>query len=248
MSGLILLILVTLQAEPVGLQVQRAIQSGNPYGASEIMARLGDTKAVARGYTEVTRDLYRARRDLRAFVIVSRQGIEYLLIKATEADKTDPALASELRGAAKTLAYNLAANTWPGWNEPGIRITPADLEAGMDAARLNLRLAIELKRGADPMFNAHWIIGAHELAQGRHTEAIASYEQARKIANEENLRGNAMLAGGSIAIAKIAGKLDVAAGEREFSQVKMSLTSGNVPDGKFFADQLETAYQVFIKK
>ena len=118
----------------------------------------------------------------------------------------------------------------------------------MDAARLNLRLAIELKRGAAPMFNAHWIIGAHELAQGRHTEAIASYEQARKIANEENLRGNAMLAGGSIAIAKIAGKRDVAAGEREFSEVKMSLTSGNVPDGKFFADQLETAYQVFIKK
>lgn len=82
MSGLILLMLVTLQAEPLGQQVQRAIQSGDPYGASEIMARMGDTKAVARGYTEVTRDLYRARRDLRAFVIVGRQGIEYLLIKS----------------------------------------------------------------------------------------------------------------------------------------------------------------------
>ena len=150
------------------------------------MARLGEPKAVARAYNDVTRDLYRTRRDLPAFVVVSRQGIEYLLVKAAEVERSDAVLAEELRGAAKTMAYNLAANTWPGWNQPGIRITPADLEAGMEAARLNLRLAIDLKRGPDPMFNAHWVIGALELARGRHAEAIASYEQARKIAAESN--------------------------------------------------------------
>jgi hypothetical protein len=212
------------------------------------MSRLGDPRAVARGYNEVTRDLYQTRRDLPAFVLVSRQGIEYLLIKATEADRTDPSAANELRGAAKTLAYNLAANTWPGWNEAGIRIRPEDLEAGMEAARLNLRLALELQRGAEPLFNAYWIIGALELAQGRHNEAIASYEQARKLANQESLRGYALLAGGSIAIAKIAGKVDVAAGEREFVQAKTALTTGNLSDGKFLADQLDVAYQVFVRK
>ena len=248
MHSLVFLILMTLQAEPLATQIQKAVQDGNSYAAAEIMARLGEPKAVARAYNDVTRDLYRTRRDLPAFVVVSRQGIEYLLIKAAEVEKSDAVLAEELRGAAKTLAYNLAANTWPGWNQPGIRITPADLEAGMEAARLNLRLAIDLKRGPDPMFNAHWVIGALELARGRHAEAIASYEQARKIAAESNLPANGLLAGGSIAIVKIAGKINVAEGERELSQVKTSLVSQNLSDGKFFADQLETAYQVFVKK
>src|SRR4029434_5953870 len=211
MHGFVLLLLMTLQAEPLSSQIQRTIQSGNPYGAAEIMARLGDPKTVARGYTEVTRDLYRTRRDLPSFVLVSRQGIEYLLVKAAEVEKADATLAEELRGTAKTMAYNLASNTWPGWNETGIRITPAEIEAGMEAARLNLRLAIELKRGPDPMFNAHWVIGALELARGRHDEAIASYEQARKIATDSNLRAYVLLAGGSIAIAKISGMINVSA-------------------------------------
>src|SRR5688572_8312626 len=118
----------------------------------------------------------------------------------------------------------------------------------MEAARLNLRLAIDLKRGPDPMLNAHWVIGALELARGRHAEAIASYEQARKIAAESNLPAYGLLAGGSIAIVKIAGKINVAEGERELSQVKSSLVSQNLSDGKFYADQLETAYQVFVKR
>jgi tetratricopeptide (TPR) repeat protein len=181
---------------------------------------------------------------------LSRQppGDRILLVKATEVEKADATLAEELRGTAKTMAYNLASNTWPGWNETGIRITPADIEAGMEAARLNLRLAIELKRGPDPMFNAHWVIGALELARGRHDEAIASYEQARKIATDSNLRAYALLAGGSIAIAKIAGKINVSEGERDLAQVKSSLTSENLNDGKFFADQLEATYQIFVKK
>ena len=44
------------------------------------------------------------------------------------------ALGSSLRLQGKKLAYNLAADTWPGWNEPGIVITTSDLDAGLDAA------------------------------------------------------------------------------------------------------------------
>jgi hypothetical protein len=239
---------MTLQAEPLALQIQKIIRSGDPYCAIEIMARQGDLKTVERVYYEVTRDLYRNLHDLPAFVTVSRQGIDYMLWKASELDPTDSALAEEMRGAAKTLAYNLASNTWPGWNEPEIRITASEMDAGMEAARLNLRLGIELKRGAEPMFNAHWIIGALELARGRHAEAIRSYEQARQIAIEATLRSCALLASGSIAIAKIVGGIDAVEGERELLQVKTSLTSENLNDGKFFSDQLETAYQVFTKK
>jgi hypothetical protein len=210
------------------------------------MARQGDAKTVARLYTEVTRDLYRRVKDLPASIIVSRQGIDYFLAKAAEVERTDAPLANELRGVAKTLAYNLAANTWPGWNESGIRPTPTDIETGLDAARLNLRLAQELSRGAEPMFNAHWIIGAMELARGRHADAIRSYEQARQISSEASLRHYTLLAEGSIAIARIAGKINVTDNEREFRRVKSDLTAGGVTDGKFYSDQLDTTYKFFI--
>ena len=49
-------------------------------------------------------------------------------------------------------------------------------------------------------------------------------------------------------MAKIVGKVDTAQGERDLSQVKSALTSENLADGKFFADQLDTAYQVFVKE
>ena len=238
----------TVQTEPLYLQIQSAIRTGDSYKAAEILARQGDLKTVARAYAEVTRDLYRRLRDLPAFIVVSRQGIDYFLARAAEVERNDPGLSEELRGTAKTLAYNLASNTWPGWNEAGIRITPSEIETGLDAARLNLRLALELKRGPEPMLNAHWIIGALDLARGRHAEAIRSYEQARRIASENSLRSYALLAEGSIAIAKIAGKMDAVEGERELRRVKTELTSGNLTDGKFFSDQLETAYQVFVGK
>jgi hypothetical protein len=98
------------------------------------------------------------------------------------------------------------------------------------------------------MFNAHWIVGALELARGRHAEAIRSYELARQIATEASLRSYALLAAGSIAIVKVVGKVDAVEGEREFLQAKTTLTSEDLKDGKFFSDQLETAYQVFVKK
>ena len=69
MRGCVLLLLMILQGESLSSQIQRAIQSGNSYGAAEIMAR----------------------GDLPSFILVSRQGIEYLLVKATEVEKTDPA-------------------------------------------------------------------------------------------------------------------------------------------------------------
>ncbi len=78
----------------------------------------------------------------------------------------DPELANKLRSGAKGCADDFASYAWSGWDEPGITITQADRAAGFDAARVNLRLAIELERGDLPTSRAHWMVGAYYLETG----------------------------------------------------------------------------------
>jgi len=74
------------------------------------------------------------------------------------------AAVDRLRSTAKGLAYDVGSLTWPGWEEPGIDPTPEDLAFGRECARLNLRLAIELKKPALKISMAYWLVGADALA------------------------------------------------------------------------------------
>jgi hypothetical protein len=151
------------------------------------MAREGEPAVVAALYSSAVTSLYRAD-DLRSVVVVAQKGIDYCLMQASEAGKRkDKTLEELLRGLAKTIAYNLGSYTWPGWDEPGIKIQPEDLVLGFQAAKLNLRLGEDLARGAEPMSRAHWLVGAHALAAGnmqRHWrvfERQPNFRQRREI-------------------------------------------------------------------
>ena len=93
-------------------------------------------------------------------IALARAGIHRALFEADRVPTADPDAAEALRGQAKTIAYDLGANLWPGWQDEGIVLTPADLTTGLEAARLNLRLAEQLGRPALPRCNAHWLLGA----------------------------------------------------------------------------------------
>jgi hypothetical protein len=240
--------LLAMQGDPLSVQIRKAVQTGDSYAIGEIMTRRGDPRTVARLFTETARDIYWKDHDLPAFVELSRRGIDYCLTHAAEVEKTDTSLAQDLRGAAKTISYNLASFLWPGWDEPGVKLSAADITIGFEAARLNLRLGAELQRGPEPMSSAHWMVGAFSLATGDHASAIASFEKSRDVATAGNLQANALLATGYIGITRAAGKIDAPRGEKELADAKAALASEKIQDGPFFADQLATAYRVFVKK
>lgn len=147
------------------------------------------------------------------------------------------ALARSVGDAAeeKAMNYDLASFCWPGWDEPGIEIAEDDLAAGEKAADENLRLAEELKRDHGPMANAHFMVGAYQLARGRSTEAQASFRRQREHASAAEDRAGVLLAEGYLSLAS-RGTAEEAAG---------ALRNSGLENGIFFADQLDTAARVF---
>ena len=134
-----------------------------------------DLRESPDAYSEAMRHAYWEDRDLAGATAIAFAGISRLL---AEAPAAGPDRAHELRSQAKRLTYDLASFTWPGWDEPGIIVTPPEMRAGYAAARANLRMAQELDKGDLPLSRAHWILGAHELAAGHPDEAQASFGRA----------------------------------------------------------------------
>ena len=91
----------------------------------------------------------------------------------------DVAATVKLKTAAKTLAYNVAANCWPGWGDEGVVIEASHIDAGLELAILSLRLVEELALGPHQLGNAHWLVGALQLAAGRLDASLLSFGQAR---------------------------------------------------------------------
>jgi hypothetical protein len=128
---------------------------------------------VAERFDAAVRGLYWEHKDVSAVVTVARAGILYCLAKSAEAGTQE--IADQLAGKAKALAANMGSFTWPGWAEPGCSPSRADMEAGLDAARLNLRLAEELGRPPERIEDAHWLLGAQLIAAGEPELALEEF-------------------------------------------------------------------------
>jgi len=223
-------------------KVQQLLRSADSLAAAEFLEAEGEPKAVGQRYYRVMNDLYWKRHDLPGLITVARLGIHYCVSRAQGAPEAE---AAELRGLGKTMAYDLASFTWPGWNDAGIHPTPADEATGLDAARLNLRLAMQLKRGAAPMSNAHWLLGAQQLAAGQFAGALHSFEHSAEFARQDKNRGAELMAQGyGILTRSLEGKSPDA--EKELRANAEALVKEK--DGEFFRDQIETARKVFAAR
>lgn len=209
--------------------VGRAVALGG--SGVEVVQRLFDLAHVA----------YWKRKDLPAAVVYSLAGIRRALAEAEGAG--DGEEAEKLLGLGKATAFNLASYTWPGWEEPGIKITATDLAAGRDAAGLNLRLAMRLNRPAVAVANAHWMVGAHALSAGDYDGAMASFWEYLAVAPTEEHR---CLAEGYVAVAMLAAGREVSGAEGRFEAAVVRLRVLESDDGKFFADQLVSVRKFFI--
>ncbi|WP_146371236.1 hypothetical protein [Symmachiella macrocystis] len=229
-------------------QIVTAVKQGDDtYAAMAELEAAGEPAVVAEHYSQLLRQFYFQEKNVPQMVMFGRGGIGYALSQAKQLETTNPKSAEQLRGIAKTIAYNLGVNCWPGWRDEGITITASDRAAGYDAALLNLRLARELKRDAEILGHAHWLVGAHHLAAHRHADAIAEFNKSSVEFTKANKTDYQFMAAGYTALADQLSPNAAADAKQKYEAALAALKSRNTEDAKFFAEQIKTAAEVFAE-
>jgi hypothetical protein len=152
-----------------------------------------------------------------------------------------------LRGSAKHLAYNLASFTWPGWNQEGITITVSDLVVGLEAARLNFRLAEELARPDKAKANALWMLGAQQLAAEDFQTAAQTFLRGKSHAHQANETSIERMLHGYAMLARLLAEPTNGVAHTNFQDALTSLKADGSSDAVEYANQLTVALAVFEK-
>jgi hypothetical protein len=230
-------------------EVAKDFQTGDSYAVIERIHRDGGTPTdIAKRYQELANDLYWKSKHAPAAVRLSAGGIAYCLTKATELATTDATTSHALRDIAKQMAFNLASFAWPGWDESGITLTPTEINAGADAAKLNLRLAIELNRPPKGMSNAYWMLGAYAIVDRRIEDATAAFERAAEVSEQVPDAAAVAMNRAYGAMARTLAQASTPDVERDFDRAMEHLRSIPSEDATFYAQQIVTARRVFSSK
>lgn len=223
--------------------IVRLLEEQDSYAAVQrIREQQQSPQAAIDVFADTMQRLYSERHDVPGMIAVGRAGIQFGLQAADDggADHAD-----DLRGAAKAMAFNLAANTWPGWNDEGICLTRSDRLVGLDAAHLNLRLARELRRDDLALCNAHWILAAHLLADGRFDDARAEFDRAETHARSAGRADYELMCRGYSAMTADLAEPYLTEPRCRFDRCVDELRALDTDDSRFFADQLEAVLELF---
>jgi tetratricopeptide (TPR) repeat protein len=225
-------------------KVKKIVEEKGSDAAIEFIQEQGDFRTIVNSYNNLIGDLYWKEKALDAVVPIANAGIKYCLDKSQEFAKTDPETSTKLKILAKVFSANLASFTWPGWDEEGITVTDADLKAGLEAAKLNLRLVEEL--GSDPaqLSNSHWSIGAHHLAAKDYQKAIDAFNQAASKARAAEKKDGELMNSGYAAMARMLKGEDA---QTDFDAAVEALKELGTDDANFYAQQLEDVLKVFSR-
>ena len=216
------------------------VESGNlPVAISSVKANPDPVEASA-AFIELARQTYRQLKDVSSMVAIADAGTQFALSQGGTSN------ASKLKKNAKVLAFNTAANCWPGWGDEGIEIRTEHLEAGLKLATLSRDLTEELDLGHKERGTAHWLIGALHLAMGEFAESIAALQRAK---DEYRAGGNSdqlLMAEGYAALALKAQPASRSAGALELDRILRQLGNQNSKEAQFFANQLITADRILV--
>ena len=238
----------TANEQPAWLQA--TLKTWTEEDSSAAFAQLegsGTPGEVAERYGILAQYLFNDRKDLAAMILASRAGIHFNLTRASALDATDKTAAADHRGHAKAIAYNLGANCWPGWSDPGISITTTEREIGLDAARLNFRLAMELRRPAEPRAHAHWLLGAQLLAAGQFDAAAAEFAASGRQFAEADKPIEEQMAVAYEQLTRRVQQVSDAARREQLTGSLAALEALDNDDARFYAAQIRTAEKVFAK-
>lgn len=205
----------------------------------------GTASEVCELYGQAVKDLYWLDKGAKSLVVIGSRGVSFCLEQAIKFVDSEPTMANGFKAQAKTIAYNVAANTWPGWGDEGVIISKSETEAGLEAAKLNLKLAEELKKPSDKIAAAYWLLSAMQLALDKFQESIASIDLSNIYASQagdktvlaynEGFKGLIFLASGNIT------------GTEPFDSGVRKLKEIGSEDATFYVSQLATGKKIFVK-
>jgi hypothetical protein len=220
------------------------VRTGKVVEAISIVEAIPNPMEASVAFVELSRQVYRQLKDLDSMIAVGNAGTPFALWKA--ASSGDSAEAEKLRRYAKVLAFNTAANCWPGWGDAGINIKPDHLKAGLKLAVLSRDLVLELNLGSKERGTSRWLIGALHLAMGQHAEALAELQAAKEEFEAGGDSDCVLMAEGYAALALKAQPEFRLAGGDELARILVLLGDRVSKEAQFFANQLITADRVLI--
>ena len=219
-------------------EVMRLVESGNFLAAISYLEAGKDAVTVSANYIRFAQSLYKERKDVSRMLDAARRGIAYSLNAAAREELE--AMAATLKENAKTIAFNAAANCWPGWGDDVI-IEPTHLMEAVDLAVQCLRLVEELKLGNIRLGRAYWLIGALALARGLGGDADEAFEHAQSAFHAEGADASELMVQGYRALSRMRQPRSQDLGAEEFSEVRQRLQEDGSKEALFYLQQLTTA-------
>ena len=193
-----------------------------------------------KAFNDAVRHAYWEKKDLPAAVEIGQAGITF----AEELVAQHPDQAEEIYARQKTIYYNLASFTWPGWEENGITVTEAQMQIGLEAAQDNLRVAQKLKKAPLSCSRAYWMLAAQELAARQYDNARQNFARAEALARkDERAEGEALLAAGFVLVVGLLQAPGNQTLKARLEEIKQTLRP--MDHGKIFIAQIVDALRVF---
>jgi hypothetical protein len=219
-------------------EVMRLVDSGNLPAAISYLEAGKDAVTVSANYIRFAQSLYNERKDVSRMLDAARRGIAYSLDAA--ARDAREATAATLKENAKTVAFNAAANCWPGWGDDVI-IEPTHLIEAVDLAVQCLRLVEELELGNIRLGTAYRLIGAVALARGHAADAAEAFEHAQSAFHAESAHASELMVQGYRALSRMRQPRFQDLGAVEFCEVRRRLKEDGSKEAQFYLQQLTTA-------
>ena len=205
----------------------------------------GEALEACAVYDQAVRELYWLEKGAKSLIIVGQAGIEFCLSESGKLQAAEREKSTQLKAAAKTIAYNVAANSWPGWGDEGVAIDAEDIASGLKAAELNLQLAIELDKPKDKVAAAYWLLAAQQMASGLYDEALESLDRSDSF-GEEGSEAVLYNKGFRGVIHMLKGQTEE--GARTFEDSLEALSKFDNDTAKWYVSHLKTVREIFLKK
>jgi hypothetical protein len=135
-------------------------------------------------FLELRKRLVFEDKDLTTYLAVSRVYLAYTLNLAEAMLAKSPQAERSLRRLARSTAFNMAADTWPGWGTKDLEISAEAQAMGASAAALCLELNTELGEPDYRLARSNWIVGAHALASGDYEGAQDYFDRSIELGAE----------------------------------------------------------------